>query len=78
MLHVGDGRICAHHGRDLARIAARGVHHDFRDDGSLLGDDFPFAARTRRTSVTRLWRTIVAPRSRAALASALQMPDGSP
>src|ERR1700684_2024113 len=29
-------------------------------------------------AVTRLWRTTVAPRSRAALASALQMPDGSP
>ena len=45
MLHIGDGRVRAHHGGDLAGIAARGVHHDFRDDGTLLGDHFPFAAR---------------------------------
>ena len=44
MLHVGDGGIRAHHGRDLACVAARRVHHHFRDDGSLLRNHFPFAA----------------------------------
>ena len=35
MLHVGDGRIGADHRRDLAGIAARGIHHHLGDDAAL-------------------------------------------
>ena len=45
MFHIGHRNINARHLRDLPRIAACGVHDDFRPNRAFFGLNIPFAGR---------------------------------